>query len=173
MVDEKSAALATRYATRIERAQQREEHLLPVVVGGNENIKSLAEILKDCGVGKDYAEIGAVLSEAVQDNIPEECFSPLGKALILAAQSELGFTNAVAYGKAVGELLEKNGYELVQRKTYADLERDTFTFYLHKGSQKVVAISEASGETYTAALKSKFHLDELVKDFSNIKKKNL
>lgn len=176
MVDAKSAELATRYAMRVQRAQEQRE-VLPAVLDEHAEIRSLIEILESTGVDTPYAEIGTVLAEAVRECISQEYFSPLGRALLLAAQSERGFTDAIAYHTVMKELLAKNGYELIQKGTYStagETERgedrqSRFAFYVDQQQGKVIAIEEDSGKTYTAQLRSKFRLDELICEFPFLK----
>ena len=118
---------------------------------------------------RDRRVMGAasLLTATLEGDGKDQPLTALGYALVLATQSQQGFTNEPAFQETTRYLLAQNGYTPVQVRM---IGTTTHHFFMDDLEKKVVVLSSSGAEIHTAELRSKYHLDEFVDDFGNYKK---
>ncbi|NQV91216.1 hypothetical protein HQ489_01970 [Candidatus Woesearchaeota archaeon] len=125
---------------------------------------SLAGILEEASYDPEHAQATGLIISGLRSDVQYEGLDYLGKAIVLVAESERGRTNQQELNKMIKGLLHQNGYK--QHSMNEKDEKKDYLFVKREGT-KVIALSDSDFQVYN--LRSRYHLNEFVKDYHNLK----
>jgi len=138
-------------------------------------VQELTTYLEDMGMENGHAEAAALITSALEEGSSSyEHLDSLGYALLLAAESQKGCSNEPEFQRTMRFLLANNGYTPMRTITFVKTEGEgtrnyTYHFFTNQTGTRAVALSTEGTEVYTALLRDKYRLDDLIDDFRNLR----